>query len=252
VWDNCCRPLLHIKLTDGTLNDYLKLQRQCAYANGIFIVVEGPDFFKLGAVTTIGRLYQAPCPLWREFWLEGYLEVETRSVGFALAIGLCDLGDAITSAEGLHDRGRWAVPLWIIMWNMLYNWWRARKTSIELAGKLDYTLHRLGCVLRDCLGLPAENQFTSVIRGGLQPAHVRHECLPSCLNKGFLVSANFESKLSVSVLMWSAKNGIHKSSWICLFPTYQGALVAMRRHLDCKSCRFRTWLRAADLPIGHA
>jgi hypothetical protein len=42
-----------------------------------------------------------------------------------------------------------------------------------------------------------------------------------------------------------------KSSCICPLPTYQGALVAMRRHLDSKTCSFRTWLRAADLQIGH-
>ncbi|KDR23677.1 hypothetical protein L798_11150 [Zootermopsis nevadensis] len=57
-------------------------------------------------------------------------------------------------------------------------------------------------------------------------------CLQSCRTKGFPTPANFESNLSVSVLMWSAKNGIPKSSCICLLLTYQGALVAMRRHLN--------------------
>jgi hypothetical protein len=66
----------------------------------------------------------------------------------------------------------------------------------------------------------------------LQSALGRHRCLPSCRNKGFPTSANFESKLSINALMWSAKNGIPKSSWICLLPKYQGALVAMRKHLD--------------------
>jgi hypothetical protein len=60
------------------------------------------------------------------------------------------------------------------------------------------------------------------------------------------------SRNSVIALMWSAKNGILKSSWICLLLTYQVALVAMRRHLDCIICSFRTWLWAADLQIGHA
>jgi hypothetical protein len=76
--------------------------------------------------------------------------------------------------------------------------------------------------------------------------------------------------------MWSEKNGIPKSSWICLLPTYQGALVAIRRHLDCNTCsllicvcvcvRVRARARAraracacvcvvggaADRQIGHA
>ena len=40
--------------------------------------------------------------------------------------------------------------------------------------------------------------------------------LPSCRTKGFPASANFESKLSVRVLMWSASSGTPKSLWICL------------------------------------
>jgi hypothetical protein len=38
----------------------------------------------------------------------------------------------------------------------------------------------------------------------LQSALGRHRCLPSCRTKGFPASANFESKLSVNALMWSA------------------------------------------------
>jgi hypothetical protein len=86
----------------------------------------------------------------------------------------------------------------------------------------------------------------------LQSALGRHRCLPSYRTKGFPASADFESKLSVRALMWSAKNGIPKSSWICLLPTYHGALVAMRRHVNCSTCSFLTWLLAADLQIGHA
>jgi hypothetical protein len=36
--------------------------------------------------------------------------------------------------------------------------------------------------------------------------------LPTCQTKGITASANFESKLSVRALMWSAKNGTPKSS----------------------------------------
>jgi hypothetical protein len=43
--------------------------------------------------------------------LDGFLGFENRSVVIALADGLCDLGGGITSAEGIRDWGRRAVPL---------------------------------------------------------------------------------------------------------------------------------------------
>jgi len=76
------------------------------------------------------------------------------------------------------------------------------------------------------------------------------KCLPSCRTREFPTSANFESKLSVRTLMWSANNGTPRSSCICLLLTYQGAQVARRRHLDCNTCIFRTWERRADPPRG--
>ena len=76
--------------------------------------------------------------------------------------------------------------------------------------------------------------------------------LPSCRTRGIPTSANFESKLAVRALMWSANNGTPRSSCICLLFTYQGAQVARRRHLDCSTCSLRTWVRAADLHAGHA
>jgi hypothetical protein len=57
-----------------------------------------------------------------------FLGVEPRSVGVALAEGLCDLGGGIRAAEQPKD----------------------------------CSLRRLGCLLRDCLGLPAGRQITPV------------------------------------------------------------------------------------------
>jgi hypothetical protein len=51
------------------------------------------------------------CLLWKGFWLDGSLAFEPRSIVIALADGLCELGEGITSTEGLHDWGRRAVPL---------------------------------------------------------------------------------------------------------------------------------------------
>jgi hypothetical protein len=70
-----------------------KYNRGCAYTNGIFVVAEGLDFFKLWVIVAGGILsHQATFPLWKGFWFDGSLEVEPRSVGIALADGLCDLG----------------------------------------------------------------------------------------------------------------------------------------------------------------
>jgi hypothetical protein len=49
-----------------------------------------------------------------------------------------------------------------------------------------------------------------------------------------------------------SNSGTPRSSCICLLLTYQGAPVAMRRHLDSTTCNFRTWVRATDLHAGHA
>jgi len=62
--------------------------------------------------------------------------------------------------------------------------------------------------------------------------------------------ANFESNLSVRDLMWSEKNETPKSSWICLLPVYQGAVLALRKHWDWNTCSFLKWVRPAALEMG--
>ena len=59
---------------------------------------------------------------------------------------------------------------------------------------------------------------------------VQLKYLPSCRTRGFTASANFESKLSVRALMWSANSRTPRSSCICLLHTYQGAPVVRRRY----------------------
>jgi len=75
-----------------------------------------------------------------------------------------------------------------------------------------------------CWPLPP---FAFASGDGVNP---RSAYLPSCRTRGFPTSANFESKLAVRALMWSANNGTPRSSCICLLLTYQGAPVARRRH----------------------
>jgi hypothetical protein len=124
----------------------------------------------------------------------------------------------MTSAEGFHDWGRRAVSL--LNYTSAFALQLRKITKNLSQGSRvvgDYSLRRLGWHFRDSLGWPAEHQSTSVTRGWLQSALSRHRCLPSFRTKEFTTSANFESKLSVSALMWSAKNGIHKS---CEFACY--------------------------------
>jgi len=75
--------------------------------------------------------------------------------------------------------------------------------------------------------------------------------LPICRTRGFHTSANFESKLAVRALMCSANNGTLRSSCICLLLSYQGAALERRRHLDCNNCNLQSYVRAADLQVGH-
>ena len=63
---------------------------------------------------------------------------------------------------------------------------------------------------------------------GTRPTLGQSRYLPSRRTKGFPTSANIESKLAVRALMWSAKKGTPKSSWICLLLRYQGAPVTRK------------------------
>jgi hypothetical protein len=102
----------------------------------------------------------------------------------------------------------------------------------------------------DCLDWPAGPCRPSLSRQATGPTLSQRKYLPSCHTRGFPTSANFELKLTVRALMWSANNRTPRSSCICLLLTYQGAPVARRRHLDCNTCSLWTWVWAADLHMG--
>jgi hypothetical protein len=69
----------------------------------------------------------------------------------------------------------------------------------------------------------------------LQSALGRHRCLPSCRTKGFPASSNFESKLSVNALMWSAKT----MSSVRRRMVYIGLVGGLGRLLSNQSHRMR-------------
>jgi hypothetical protein len=119
----------------------------------------------------------------------------------------------INLAEDLHDWGRRAVPL--LNYTLAFAFQLRKSTENLRHGSRvvgDCSLRQIGRFFRDSLDWPAERQSSSVTRGWLQSALGRQKCLPRCRAKGFPASANFESKLSVSALIWSVKNGIPKSS----------------------------------------
>jgi hypothetical protein len=121
----------------------MNYNRGYACANGIFVAAEGLDMFKLGAVATGGRpSHQATCPLRKELWLVGCLGVEPRSVGIALADGLCDLGGIIL-VEGLNDWVRQAVPL--LNHTLIF--------ALQLRKSTDNLNQALLCVVRICVCL---------------------------------------------------------------------------------------------------
>jgi hypothetical protein len=87
----------------------------CLHLEGWSDDAEGHEFFKLGVIATGGQLpHQATCPLWKGFWLGGSLGVEPRSVGIALADGLCDfVGKSLWLKASMIGEGR-PCPFWII------------------------------------------------------------------------------------------------------------------------------------------
>ena len=97
------------------------------------------------------------------------------------------------------------------------------------------------------LNRPAGQCRPWLLRQATGSTIVQRKYLPSCRTRGFPTSANFESKLSARVLMWSANCGMPRSPCVCLLLTCQEVPAARRRHLDFKTCKLRTWERVADL-----
>jgi hypothetical protein len=134
--------------------------------------------------------------------LDGFLGVGPKSVEIALAHGICDLG-AATLVEVLGGCGRWAVPL---LNHTLAFALQLRRSAENLSQG-----SRLRCLLRDSLGWPREHQFTSVARGYFSQPSVGRSAFKVVGLKGSPHQLAL-SRNSVNALMWSAKNGITKSS----------------------------------------
>jgi hypothetical protein len=174
--------------------------------------------------------HQATCPLQKWFWLDGSPGLQPRSVWIALADGLWNLAGKTLRMKPSMTGKCGPCPFWIIPWHLLYNWRRARKTSGRVAG--DYSLRRRGCFL-----WTASADLLNISPPRLPVGEFSHPlfgtgAFQDSETKGFPSSVNVLSKLSVSALMWSANNGIPKSSCICLFLTYQSPIFTMRRHLN--------------------
>jgi hypothetical protein len=145
--------------------------------------------------------------------LDGSLGLEPRIIGIALADGLCDLGGEITSAECLHDWGRRAVPLFDYTLAFAL---QLRKSTENLSQGSrvvgDYSLRRLGRLLGTAsAGLLSISAPWFPVGDFSQPL-VGASVFQVAELRGSPHQLTFESKLSVSALMWSVKNGIPRYS----------------------------------------
>jgi hypothetical protein len=71
----------------------------------------------------------------------------------------------ITAAEGLHDWGRRAVPLFDYTLAFILQMRKITENLCQGSRVVgDYSLRRLGCLHMDSVGLAVEHQTTSVIR----------------------------------------------------------------------------------------
>jgi hypothetical protein len=220
-----------------------------AYANGIDVVVESLDLFRLRAIAAGGRMIPSGHFSFTKRTLVGWMSGSwTKKVGIDFADGLCDLAESfLLKASMIRVRG----PCPFVLYSGIC------LTTEEKHGKSQSGQPSIWTPLVAPtwpLFRAASTALLSISPPQLTVRDFRQPMigLPSCQTNWFPVLANFDSKLSVSALMWLAKNGIPKSSLICLLPTLQVVLVTMRRHFYHSTCSFRMWLRAADLQIGYA
>jgi len=192
---------------------------------------------------------------WLVGWLSGF-RAQTGSITYwCYATFVRRLGEAATPGGGecgpcpdfASNTLAFALQLRKITENLIQGNQMALGCSAPNAICLvDFTIARDGL---DWPAAPCRPWFSHQATG---PTLGQLKYLPSCRTRAFPTLANFESKLSVRALMWSANSGTPRSSHICLLLTYQGTPVVRRRHLDCNTCNLRTWDRAADLHGGHA
>jgi hypothetical protein len=145
----------------------------------------------------------------KNFGSMGVWELNKEGLGSLWLMASATWGE-ITLTEGLHDWGRRAVPLlnYILAFAL-----QLRKSTENL--RQESRLNIRCADLAVFLGTASAGLLNIIhlcYTWVIQSALGRHKCLLSYRTKGFPASASFESQLSVSALMWSAKNVIPKSS----------------------------------------
>jgi hypothetical protein len=135
--------------------------------------------------------------------LDYFLGFELTNVGIALTMASATFGERerlLRLKTSMTGEGE-PCPFRITSWHLPYNWEKARKTSVNLAELLNHSLHRLGCRLRASVSLlrissprlyMSDFNQASVGASVFQVAEIRGSTYP----------------LSVSALMWPAKNSI--------------------------------------------
>jgi hypothetical protein len=144
-----------------------------------------------------------------------------------------------------------ALSLLYIPWHSPHTWGKIKKKpqnipalpTWKMLGTIRFAASSASLLSQAALGLRVKQPGSK---------HHQRKYMQSCRTKEFPTSGKSESKFAVRALMWSAKNGTNKSSWICLLPMYQGVPVKRWKHLDCNTCSLLTWVWIGSLHMGQA
>jgi hypothetical protein len=143
-------------ITGGVLTPtgFLSRQKALTFSNQVLLLLVG--YYRIRQFVLCEKDFG-----WMALW-----ELIPEVLGSLWLMASATWDGGITSAEGLHDWGRRAVPLFsytLVFASTL----RKNTENISQCSRVvgDYSLRRLDRLFRDSLGWPAEHQSTSVTRG---------------------------------------------------------------------------------------
>jgi len=164
-------------------------------------------------------------------WLSGF-RVQTRCVAYwSYATFGRRLGKAAAPGGGesgqCPDFASNTLAFVLQLWKITENLSQGNRMALGCSAPIAFGLVDLA-IAGDGLDWPAVPCRPWLSRQATRSTFGQLKYLPSCRTGVFPTSANFESKLSVRALMWSANSGTPRSSCICLLFTFQGVPVSRR------------------------